>query len=260
MNKNLTEFFIQKYAKGKKLSIHIKKKNRGKFTSYCGGKVTNACISKAKASGNPTLVKRATFAANARKWSHKNGGFIHDTTWTPGIGDTNSNLDIMKNDYVSPKKKSLKKKLIKRAQQGTKLLPIAIKENQPQVVQRYVALLDNGINAQPAFDTAHLSYTVEDNRPGKFYSFGKRSNNINTWQKQATDSLTIGRYKQLNNTTNFQQFKEVLKSKGYNTRPAFWNQEINRGRNSDKQKVNLFNKKHGLPLISGIIVNNDNMV
>lgn len=50
--------------------IHIKKKNRGKFTDYCGGKVTNACISRAKASGNPTLVKRATFAANARKWKH----------------------------------------------------------------------------------------------------------------------------------------------------------------------------------------------
>jgi large subunit ribosomal protein L10 len=40
--------------------IHIKKKNRGKFTDYCGGKVTNECIRKAKASGNPTLVKRAT--------------------------------------------------------------------------------------------------------------------------------------------------------------------------------------------------------
>ena len=53
-----------------KKGIHIKKKNRGKFTDYCGGKVTNACISRAKASGNPTLVKRATFAANARKWKH----------------------------------------------------------------------------------------------------------------------------------------------------------------------------------------------
>ena len=54
--------------------IHIKKKNRGKFTAYCGGNVTSACIAKAKASGNPTLVKRATFAANARKWKHQNGG------------------------------------------------------------------------------------------------------------------------------------------------------------------------------------------
>ena len=56
--------------------IHIKKKNRGKFTSYCGGKVTDECIRKAKASGNPTLVKRATFAANARKWKHKKGGIL----------------------------------------------------------------------------------------------------------------------------------------------------------------------------------------
>jgi len=56
--------------------IHIKKKNRGKFTSYCGGKVTDECIRKAKASGNPTLIKRATFAANARKWKHKKGGVI----------------------------------------------------------------------------------------------------------------------------------------------------------------------------------------
>ena len=53
-----------------KSGIHIKKQNRGKFTDYCGGKVTDECIRKAKASGNPKLVKRATFAANARKWKH----------------------------------------------------------------------------------------------------------------------------------------------------------------------------------------------
>lgn len=28
--------------------IHIKKKNRGKFTEYCGGEVTQKCIDKAK--------------------------------------------------------------------------------------------------------------------------------------------------------------------------------------------------------------------
>jgi hypothetical protein len=59
-----------------KSGIHIKKKNRGKFTEYCGGKVTDACIKKAKASGNPKLVKRATFAANARKWKHQEGGTL----------------------------------------------------------------------------------------------------------------------------------------------------------------------------------------
>lgn len=49
--------------------IHIKKKNRGKFTEYCGGKVTSACIAKGKRSSNPTTRKRATFADNARNWN-----------------------------------------------------------------------------------------------------------------------------------------------------------------------------------------------
>ena len=52
-----------------KTGIHIKKKNRGKFTDYCGGNVTQECINRAKKSGNKTLIKRATFAENARKWN-----------------------------------------------------------------------------------------------------------------------------------------------------------------------------------------------
>ena len=56
------------FKKGGK--IHIKKENRGKFTDYCGGKVTSECIARGKASSNPTIRKRATFAANARKWKH----------------------------------------------------------------------------------------------------------------------------------------------------------------------------------------------
>lgn len=56
--------------------IHIKKENRGKFTEYCGGKVTQECIDKAKKSNNPTLRKRATFAENSRAWKHKEGGVI----------------------------------------------------------------------------------------------------------------------------------------------------------------------------------------
>lgn len=64
--------FIQSDKKGNK--IHIKKKNRGKFTDYCGGKVTSACISKGKNSPNPTIRKRATFAQNSRRWKHQEGG------------------------------------------------------------------------------------------------------------------------------------------------------------------------------------------
>lgn len=47
--------------------IHIKKKNRGSFTRWCGGNVTEECIRKGKNSSNPKIRKKATFAANARK-------------------------------------------------------------------------------------------------------------------------------------------------------------------------------------------------
>lgn len=63
---------INSDKKGNK--IHIKKANRGKFTDYCGGKVTSACIAKGKNSPDPKIRKRATFAANARKWKHAKGG------------------------------------------------------------------------------------------------------------------------------------------------------------------------------------------
>ena len=69
---NLESFGIPCFKKGS--GIHIKKKNRGKFTEYCDGKVTQKCIDKAKKSGNKTLVKRATFAANSIRWSKKQQG------------------------------------------------------------------------------------------------------------------------------------------------------------------------------------------
>lgn len=65
--------------------IHIKKANRGKFTKYCGGKVTSACIDKGKRSSSPAVRKRATFAANARKW-HAGGGYVgysYDENYAP---------------------------------------------------------------------------------------------------------------------------------------------------------------------------------
>lgn len=65
---------LQSLKKGS--GIHIKEKNKGKFTDYCGGKVTSACIAKGKSSSNPAIRKRATFAANARKWKHQEGGLL----------------------------------------------------------------------------------------------------------------------------------------------------------------------------------------
>lgn len=59
----------KKMEDGGKSKIHIKKENKGKFTDYCGGKVTSECIAKGKRSPDPKIRKRATFAANARKWN-----------------------------------------------------------------------------------------------------------------------------------------------------------------------------------------------
>lgn len=75
---------LLKYGKGgnvnyidlAKSGIKIKKSNKGKFTEYCNGKVTQECINKGKQSKDPTIRKRATFADNARKWKHENGGSI----------------------------------------------------------------------------------------------------------------------------------------------------------------------------------------
>lgn len=67
------EKIIEIFKKG---GIYIKPENKGKFTDYCGGKVTNECISKGKNSSSSAIRKRATFAQNSRKWKHVNGGNI----------------------------------------------------------------------------------------------------------------------------------------------------------------------------------------
>lgn len=145
---------------------------------------------------------------------------------------------------------------IKKHQQGG---PFQINNSQPQVLQRYISLVNQGIPQQAAFDTSHLSM-IEDSRPGKYYSFGRRASNLGGWTKNATDSLTNGRYKNLQNVQNFGQFKQGLKQKNYNTRPAFYNIEMNRGRDRDKQIINQWNKQQGLNPIAQIYNQNINQV
>lgn len=76
---------LNTFAKGGE--IHIKPENRGKFTKYCGGKVTSECIARGKRSSDPAVRKRATFAANARKWHHAFGGDLltHGAEWDNGL-------------------------------------------------------------------------------------------------------------------------------------------------------------------------------
>lgn len=55
--------------------IHIKKKNKGKLHEELGlakgTPIPMKMLDKAKKSKNPAERKRATFAVNARSWSHK---------------------------------------------------------------------------------------------------------------------------------------------------------------------------------------------
>ena len=226
-------------AKGS--GIHIKKENRGKFTET--KKRTGKTTEELTHSKNPLTRKRAIFAQNAKKWKHKDGGEVHKP---------NGHRSILDNGQF--KTKDLKKNHPLTYQQGGNF---QINNSQPQVLQRYISLVNQGIPQQAAFDTSHLSM-VEDGRSGKYYSFGRRASNLSGWTKNATDSLTNGRYKNLYNVQNFGQFKQGLKQKNYNSRSAFYNVEINRGRNKNKQIINQWNREQGLNPIA--LVTNQNIV
>ena len=58
--------------------IHIKPENRGKFTAL--KKRTGKSATWFKEHGTPSQKKMATFALNARKWKHANGGFLDNNT------------------------------------------------------------------------------------------------------------------------------------------------------------------------------------
>lgn len=199
---------------------------------------------------NPNLTLFGTADGNQDGQTtmiYKGGVVLPEITVTPKQGryidDTYNQIKIYPNT-------------IKKHQQGGNF---QINNTQPQVLQRYISLVNQGIPQQVAFDTSHLSI-VEDGRPGKYYSFGRRASNLDGWTKNAADSLTNGRYKNLQNVQNFGQFKQGLKQKNYNNRPAFYNVEMNRGRDKNKQIINQWNKTNGLPLIAGLYNQNTNQV
>lgn len=84
--------------------IHIKKKNRGSFTKWCGGNVTEECIRRGKNSSNPKIRKKATFADNARHFKHKDGGIIKaqggNSTYNLFQSLKNFKPDFSKNNVV----------------------------------------------------------------------------------------------------------------------------------------------------------------
>jgi hypothetical protein len=62
--KNRIEYLVEIMKSGSK--IHIKESQKGSFTKYCGGNVTEECIRKGKNSPDPKIRKKAIFAQNAR--------------------------------------------------------------------------------------------------------------------------------------------------------------------------------------------------
>lgn len=65
------------------MSIHIKPENRGKFTAL--KKRTGKSASWFKAHGTPAQKKMATFALNAKKWKHAEGGELF--AWEGDMGE-----------------------------------------------------------------------------------------------------------------------------------------------------------------------------
>ena len=70
---------VPTFSKGSK--IHIKKKNRGKFTesAKAAGESVQEHAAKVLKDPNATPLqkKRANFARNAAKWKHEEGGSVH---------------------------------------------------------------------------------------------------------------------------------------------------------------------------------------
>ena len=66
---NIISESIDLLIESKKNSIHIKKKNKGKFNAL--KKRTGKSTEELTHSKNPLTRKRAIFAQNAKKWHHK---------------------------------------------------------------------------------------------------------------------------------------------------------------------------------------------
>ena len=120
---------VKSFKKGS--GIHIKKKNRGKFTKYCHGKVTDECIQRGKHSSNPTTRKRATFADNARHFKHKDGG----KAFVNGVNVLDSNPKMYKYN-----------KKYKMAQEGAKLTFWQQAGNWIKDNQDSISTIGNGIS------------------------------------------------------------------------------------------------------------------
>ena len=78
-NKKAQKFNMERNYFDEGGGIHIKPENRGKFTAL--KERTGKSATWFKEHGTPAQKKMATFALNARKWKHKDGGSISDSQY-----------------------------------------------------------------------------------------------------------------------------------------------------------------------------------
>lgn len=164
---NLENILILKYG-----GIHIKPENKGKFTDYCGGKVTQECIQRGKNSSNPTTRKRATFAANARTWKHDSGGVLKFKPGGPVNEDGSIDMGEIEASVITPKQSKInRRRKIRRTFKSIKNLIKSGEMNSQDVLNAYYGL--NEDQRKRALESA-MKFSPEG-RPDQVLSMMKQN-------------------------------------------------------------------------------------
>lgn len=229
---------IKSSKKGSK--IHIKKENRGKFTDYCGGKVTEECIQRGKNSPDPKIRKRATFAKNARAWKHQNGGSL--------LFNPSQDKNIIKKErrFSSYKKYS---------DGGS--LPIGNRNQYNHVVSIYKSLLNRGVSPQAALELTNqkiaekgwTGYSTGDNK--RFDTVDQFTQHLIDWHgKMYPESLKA------NNFEEFWKGIQITPKYKYNSENPDYKKLLLKTRPGVKKRINFYREKQGLPPLALMSENN----
>lgn len=185
---------LNTFAKGGK--IHIKKANRGKFTEYCGGKVTSECIAKGKRSSNPAVRKRATFAANARKWKHAFGGDLltNGAEWSNGLKTIDNGGTHEENPMEG--------------------VPMGIApDGQPNLVEEGEVIYNNYVFSNRMFADKKLLEDFKLPKAYDGYSFAAIAERLGKESKEKPND-PISKRGLMSSMTRLQQAQETIRQKG----------------------------------------------
>ena len=209
---------IEAFKKGNK--IHIKKENRGKFTDYCGGKVTSECIQRGKNSSDPKIRRRATFAANVRTWKHQSGGILEDRSaekqkydeWNqlPAIDKLKRNFTIAK-QFISesPKAENVYNAIQALFGNYNPQNPYLITGVAPSVGRKQSVsnINDKGLQITRKFNTAVKNGMTYEDGDIRHLNRGPRSHDA-----QARERARIFLVKYRSGTPEFKQFDRLTKT------------------------------------------------